>query len=107
MVHGAAAAPGCAWSVDAGACTPKGDRGSSTSPFRRVRPCAAGRVQTGAGVANATPLVTDQAAARRARARGSDELHRLGRPAAPPLVGGRLVAGGREPPRPPPPGEGG
>jgi hypothetical protein len=54
MVDSAAAVPGCAWPVDAGACTPKGDRGSATSPFRRVRPCAAGRVQTGAGVAGST-----------------------------------------------------
>jgi hypothetical protein len=50
MIDFAAAVPGCACLVDAGACTPKGDRGSATSPFRRVRPCAAGRVQTGAGV---------------------------------------------------------
>jgi len=54
MVDSAAAVPGCAWPVDAGACTPKGDRGSATSPFRRVRPCAAGRVQTGAGVVEST-----------------------------------------------------
>src|SRR4029453_8389869 len=37
MVDFAAAVPGCAWPVDAGACTPKGDRGSATSPFRRGR----------------------------------------------------------------------
>ena len=50
MIDPAAAVPGCASPVDAGRYTPKGDRGSATSPFRRVRLCAAGRVQTGAGV---------------------------------------------------------
>ena len=36
MIDFVAAVPGCAWPVDAGRCTPKGDRGSATSPFRRV-----------------------------------------------------------------------
>src|SRR6185436_12840595 len=54
MVEFVAALPGCAWPVDAGACTPEGDSGSATDPSRRVRPCAAGRVQTGTGVADST-----------------------------------------------------
>src|SRR3954471_14206524 len=54
MVASAAAVPGCAWPVDAGRWTPEGDRGSATSPSRRLPSCAAGRVQTGAGVVEAT-----------------------------------------------------
>src|SRR3954471_13176624 len=54
MVDPAAAVPGCAWPVDAGACTPEGDSGSATDPSRRVRPCAAGRVQTGTGGVEST-----------------------------------------------------
>jgi hypothetical protein len=54
MVECAAAVPGCAWPVDAGRCTPKGDSGSATDPFRRVPSCAAERVQAGAGVVDST-----------------------------------------------------
>src|SRR5215217_3855797 len=50
MVDSAAAVPGCAWPVDAGRCTPKGNSGRATGPFWRVPSCTAGRVQTGAGV---------------------------------------------------------
>jgi hypothetical protein len=54
VVEFVAAVPGCPWPVDAGACTPEGDSGSATDPSRRVRPWAAGRVQTGTGVADST-----------------------------------------------------
>jgi hypothetical protein len=54
MGDSAAAVPGCACTVDAGRCTPQGDSGRATDPFRRVLPCAAGRVQAGAGVVEST-----------------------------------------------------
>jgi hypothetical protein len=54
MVDSAAAVPGCACTVDAGRCTLEGDNGRATDPFQRVPACAAGRVQTGAGVVEST-----------------------------------------------------
>src|SRR3954454_22116780 len=54
MVDSAAAVPGCAWTVDAGRCTPKGHSGRATGLFWRVPSCAAGRVQPGAGVVEST-----------------------------------------------------
>jgi hypothetical protein len=57
MVDSAAAVPGCACPVDAGRCTPEGDSGRATDPFRRVPSCAAGRVQTGTGVVESTIYV--------------------------------------------------
>jgi hypothetical protein len=51
MADSAAAVPGCACTVDAGRRGRKGDSGSATDPFRTWRSGAAGRVQTGAGVA--------------------------------------------------------
>ena len=49
MIDFAAAVPGCAWPVDAGRCTPKGDRGSATSPFRRVPSLRRGTRAAGRG----------------------------------------------------------
>src|SRR6185436_1137142 len=42
MVDPAAAVPGCAGPMDAGRCTPKGDRGSATSPSGGCRPAPRG-----------------------------------------------------------------
>src|SRR5689334_12869462 len=79
MVDSAARVPGCAWPVDAGACTPKGDRGSATSPFRRVRPCASGRVQTGAGVVESAISVLKRGKPTRGWTLGHQKIRRLTR----------------------------
>src|SRR3954453_18169393 len=98
MVDCAAVVPVCAWPVDGRGVNAGGGQWQSHGPSRWVRPCAAGRVQTGAMVVESTiwwvGLCGGGEARRGDNADAVAQVRRAGEDCPPPAaLGGRLAGG--------------